>query len=357
VSRPEAVPPVGLVTWFHADEPAHAGWYPQIRGSSASSSTYEVYLRCIDVCVASFRRWNAEGPCMVVLNAHGDEVVSGERRDLWRRLGVEVRVVENRHWPDTELFGAWQNQFFLFDVLRAALEIGTDPQQPVVVVDSDVVVRASLRGLGEEIVREGRVSMRIPYPEDEVANGVSRTDLADFLRRRRGADVGFVPAYQGGEFIGGTRAELEALADACEDVYAWSLERRARGERHPNEEAHMISVAVPVPEDAVTGNAWIERVWTKPWNLREFPRSVGDVAMWHLPAEKRTGIARLRPAVLAPGSWFWHAPADYWRDRVGRILGVPRYGPAKLLQDVVALRNDIGAALLDRVYRLERLRR
>ena len=166
-----------------------------------------------------------------------------------------------------------------------------------------------------------------------------------------------MPAYQGGEFIGGTRAALTALADACEDVYAWSLERRAGGRLHPNEEAHMISVADPTEESAMTGNRWIERVWTKPWNLREFPSDVDDVAMWHLPAEKRTGIPRLRAAALQPASWFWRAPAGAWRARVGRAVGVPRYGPAKLLQDVVALRGDVAAAGADRLRKLQRFRR
>ncbi|MDP9027475.1 MAG: hypothetical protein M3N46_07940 [Actinomycetota bacterium] len=357
MTRPETAAPIGLVTWFHADDLAHAGWYPQIRGSSSSSATYEVYLRCVDVCVASFRRWNPHNPCLVVLNPLAETIVSVERRDRWRRLGVEVRVVENRHLPARELFTAWQNQFFLFDVLRAALQVGDDPAQPIIVVDSDVVVRGSLSRLGEEIARLGRVSMRVPYGEDEVANGASRRDLAGYVRALRGTPPDFVPVYQGGEFVGGTRSALAGVVDACEAVYAWTLEQRERGEAHPNEEAHILSVADPMPESAVTGNAWIERIWTKPWNLRRIPDAVGSMPMWHLPAEKRTGIPRLHAAALESRSWFWGAPAEVWNERAGRILGVPRYGAAKLLQDLVALRGDVAPALVGRIRRLERLRR
>ncbi len=343
------VTPITLVTWFHADEAERAGSYSQMRIPAASAAGYEVYLRCIDVCAASFQRWNPDGECIVVMNPGGDAAVGLPRRALWERMGVRIVVVPNTHRPDVDLFAAWQNQFFLFDVLRAAVDATEGDETPIAVIDSDVLVRGPLDGLARAIAAAGRVRMRIEYTEDELANGTSRRDLAAFVADRTGVRPPFVPEYQGGEFVAGTREALSRLVEACDEVYAWTLTRQVAGGAHPKEEAHMISVADPAPRAVTSGNAFIERIWTKPWNYRNVPANVDAIPLWHLPAEKRSGLDRLHPAVLARGSWFWRAPARVWRARTSAIVGVPDYTLSKALQDAWALRADILPALRARL--------
>jgi hypothetical protein len=340
-------PPLTFVTWFHADDPGHAGSYAQTLGDAGSTAHYETYLRCVDLCVASFRRWNA-GPCLVVLNERARAAIDPARLAFWAGEDVEVVVAENRHLPAEDLYSRWQNQFFLFDVIRAAIE-RTGSAAPIAVVDSDCVVRGDLAPLAAAIVAEGRVAMTVGYEEDADIHGLTRRDLGRLLADR-GVEFDGVPEYLGGEFVAGTASALGELLASVEEVYAWTLERRAAGEPHPNEEAHMISVAMPYASSQVTGNRFVERVWTQRWEYRAFSERVEDVPIWHLPAEKRTGIARLQRAARKSG-WFRGAPREEWLRRVGDAVGVPRYGVLKAALDARALAGRVVPAVQRRVRR------
>lgn len=336
VTRVTGTPPLTLVTWFHADDPSHAGTYAQTLGDAASGAHYETYLRCVDLCIASFRRWNERGTCLIVLNERAQRAIDPQRLEFWNRMRAEVLVAENRHLPDSDLYSRWQNQFFLFDVLRVAIEHAPDPATPIAVVDSDCVVRGDLGPLADAIVQEGRVAMTVGYGEDADIHGLTRRQLGELLAARGVVSDG-VPEYLGGEFVAGTAAALTELLDRVQDVYEWTLQRRTAGLSHPNEEAHMISIATPYRSEQVTGNRFVERVWTQHWVYRDFSDDVIRKPVWHLPAEKRTGISRLQRDARRQGSWFHTADRATWLRRVGTEVGVPRYGLVKAARDGRAL--------------------
>lgn len=341
---------IKLVTWFHADAKGKAGNYPQASGDSTSQSHFELYLRCVDVCVASFRRWNPTAPAMVVLNSLAAGVISANRRALWDGWGVDVRTTENYHAAQTDLWAQWQNQFFLLDVMQEARQ-GSAPSDPLLVLDSDCLVRCDLSVLAAETRAQGRVAMEIPYPENQQVNGLSRRELHGVVTDWRGADQSFVPAYLGGEFLCLTAEAMGNLLADAEGFYQWSLERQRQGLPHPHEEAQLLSGAAPIASGQSTGDQYISRLWTQPWALRSLPASVQTLPLWHLPGEKKTGIRRLHGPATDVKSWFWTSPADRWQQRTGRAVGIPGYRPSKAASDAALLAPLAGRALRRRLSR------
>jgi hypothetical protein len=325
-----------LATWFHGDTAELRGEYAQMRGDSTSPRHWEVYLDCIDLFLASARRWNEAVRLVVVLNPAAANALADERRGRWAASGAEVLVAENTHRAPDGFHGLWQNQFFVLDCLRA-LAAQAQPEESVVLVDSDLLVTRSLDDLDAAVRKHGRAFYSVPFPADVEINGHTRRGLARLAGELDGTDVGELP-YLGGEFLAFRADLLDADLDRLDRAFAWAVERGERGETHPNEEAQLISMTLgPLLGDDEFPPQVVRRVWTQPWNLRNAGPADLDVALWHLPAEKRTGLTRVHRAFSRPGSWFWTEPREAWLARVGRMVGVPSYGPGKALADAWAL--------------------
>jgi hypothetical protein len=325
-----------LATWFHGDTAELRGEYAQMRGDSTSPQHWEVYLDCIDLFLASARRWDDEVRLVVVLNPAADGALAAERRVRWTASGATVLVAENTHRAPEGFHGLWQNQFFVFDCLRA-LAAEAQPDESVVLVDSDMLVTRSLADLDAAVRKHGRAFYSVPFPDGVEINGHSRRGLARFAAELGAGEVAHLP-YLGGEFLAFRADVLAGDLARLDAAFAWAIEKGEHGEPHPNEEAQLISVTLgpEVTPDEFPA-AVVRRVWTQPWNLRNAGPADLDVALWHLPAEKRTGLARVHRAYRTPGSWFWTAPREIWVRRAGRLVGVPSYTAGKALADAWAL--------------------
>ena len=326
-----------LATWFHGDTAELRGEYAQMRGDSTSPGHWRVYLDCIDLFLASARRWNPDLRLAVVLNPAAAESLGDRRTALWAASGAEVLVVENTHRAPTGFHGQWQNQFFVLDCLRALAERAA-AEETVVLADSDCLVTRSLADLDDAVRRQGRAFYAVPFPEDVEINGLSRRQLAAVAAELHGRTVPGALPYLGGEFLAFRADLLPADLDRFDTAFTWALDRAGSGLSHPNEEAQLISavLAPDLPAASLTTSA-VRRMWTQPWTLRNAGPADRDVAIWHLPAEKRTGLAQVHRAHDDPGSWFWLSDAETWVRTAGRLVGVPAYGPVKAVRDARAL--------------------
>jgi hypothetical protein len=326
-----------LATWFHGDTAELRGEYAQMIGDSTSPRHWNIYQDCVDLVLASARRWNPGLRLAVVLNPAAAEALTGERRRRWTEAGATVLVAENTHRVPAGFHGLWQNQFFVLDCLRALSDQVTSDES-VVLLDSDCLVTRSLDDLDEVILTHGRAFYPVPFPEDAVVNGLSRIDLTALAGAwHQGAAAAEVD-YLGGEFFGFRGDLLKADLDQLDEAFAWALRRADRGLLHPNEEAQLMSMALA---PALTGDQLVtravRRIWTQPWQLRNACAADRDLALWHLPAEKRTGLRRVHRAYMRPGSWFWTWPQDRWLEKAGRLVGVPAYRSSKAFSDAWAL--------------------
>lgn len=344
---------IALVTWFHADSKETAGHYPQVAGDSSASKHQEVYLRCVDLLAASARRWNPDLSLWVILNPLASMRVSVRRKALWTRLGLQVAIAENTHLPPDDFSNAWRNQFFVLDCLRTLMDELSFPTETAILLDSDCLITTGLAEVEAAVRTQGRAAMPIDYPLEHTVNGLTRLQLSllrnEFFGGVSGHDDRPVE-YLGGEFFGFTRATLRETLPIAEDVYSWSLERMQGGQQYPREEAQLLSI-VEAGHPRADASSFVKRLWTQPWTARTVQPADASLPIWHLPAEKRTGLRALHDAAISEDSWWWQDDSDKWRSRVGRYVGVPRYTLRKGILDARYLAPSIAGKLKVRVGR------
>ena len=324
-------------TWFHGDTADLRGEYAQMLGDSTSPKHWNTYQDCVDLLLASAHRWDPAVRLAVVLNPPAAQALTDDRRARWDAAGAVVLVTENSHRVPEGFHAQWQNQFFVLDCLRE-LAAHADPGETVVLLDSDCVVTRSLGTLDAVVREHGRGVYPVAFPVEAEVNGLSRADLADLARELHGTGDARDLPYLGGEFFAFREDVLRTDLERLDEAFAWMLRRAEQGLPRPNEEAQLVSVTVG-PD--LTGPELLEetirRIWTQPWQLRNVVPADRELAVWHLPAEKRTGLRRVHRAYLDPAGWFWTAPHQEWLDRVGYLVGVPSYRAGKALSDARAL--------------------
>lgn len=338
-----------LATWFHGDTDEVRGEYAQMRGDSTSPAHWDVYLDCIDLFLASARRWNPDSRLAVVLNSAAAEALAAERRSRWADSGAQVLLAENTHLVPPGFHGMWQNQFFVLDCLRI-LAGEADDGESVLLLDSDCLVTRSLADVDAVVQQHGRAFYPVPFGADIEINGLSRRDLATLAGALREEPAPADVPYLGGEFLAFRADVLPENLDRLDASFAWALRRAEAGQPHPNEEAQLISVTLgPEVRDEEFVDGAVRRVWTQPWNLRNAAPADRALGIWHLPAEKRTGLPRVHRGYRDPGSWFWCAPRPDWLDVVGRLVGVPSYRPGKAFADARVLAPRLVPGLRRRI--------
>lgn len=338
---------VHLVSWFHADAERFKSTYSQVLGDSTSGSHYAVYERCLRVFFASARRWNPSAELHLVTNVPAEAIFASGTLRLLDRLGVRRLVEANGHETPPGYYGKWQNQFYVLDVARVVLASAPAVRDDdvVLVLDSDCLITGEIDA--SVVGPSGLASLVIPTPPDVEENGVSPRQMAGLAAEFPGSVWQRTPDgtadYLGGEVLAARADVLRRILERGEAIFPWALERRAAGLLSLNEEAHLLSLAVhTLGLERADASRFVDRLWTQPWKFRTVRPGSERLLVWHLPAEKKTGLVRLDRAAHDRAGWFWQAPHARWRSRAGGLIGVPRYGPVKLVRDL----SDLAGARL-----------
>ncbi|MGY1631552.1 hypothetical protein ACI784_07585 [Geodermatophilus sp. SYSU D01186] len=332
-----------IATWFHGDEAPNAGTYPQTMGDSTDIAHWRTYLRCIDLLVASAYRWAPQVRLLVVLNPAGARALSRSRMDMWRGVGVQVVETDNQHQTPPSFPTSWKNQFFVLDCLEVVERHLEAEDEVGLLLDSDCLITGPLDAVDDAVRQHGRAALEIDYPYSVRVNGLSRHELQQIATAYWGRQTRDL-AYLGGELVGATAARLREDRREYEALWAWNLDRERHGAPYLREEAQLISVAHATTDVYRLPSDHAARIWTQPWAYRN-ARNRHLALVSHLPAEKRTGLPRLRSAALDLDGWFWTCGEDAWRARAGSLVGVPRYRPGKLLRDLYTLSPRAPSAL------------
>jgi len=207
----------------------------------------------------------------------------------------------------------------------------------LVLLDSDCVWRRPVTPLENAIDRHGALTYPLDcdeHAEGEAINGLSRAGLARFARAH-GGRVGEGIAYCGGEILALRHDLAGRLVAQFDRLWPAVL---AGGPDAPREEAHVLSVLYALEQiELGTAAPFIRRLWT---TFRRSNLDPGDcrLAIWHLPAEKRTGFAELfRNIARMPTSDPRGDPEAIGLSRraIHKAMGWPHRSPAKLARDLL----------------------
>ena len=317
-----------IATWFYRESADEASFYPQMGQRGDSALVHSVYMQIQVPFFRTFRHYNPKARLLFFTNLRRD-ALPRFLLGLFDELGVETVTLPYERRPPKGWYGAWQNQFYLYDIL-GWMGGRMKADDALLVCDADCLCRTPLDGLFDEIRKQGSALYEFITDRSATINGITLPEMEAFYSACYGTPPRSPLAYYGGEFIG-----LRGDSVCCiNEVYAglWACNLARAGSREPklNEEAHVMSVlAERLDLRNAVANRYVKRMWTSPQFNNVRPEDE-RLAVWHLPYEKKRGLYRLfrlleKQKGLGDEERFWH--------RAKELTGVPAVSLRKRLRD------------------------
>ena|GEM_PF-1106397 len=285
---PRAVPLV--VQYLYLHDQGEQFYYPTARSNSSVAHLARRYLECALVQVASLRLREAECDLALATNINDRRMLDRKGAQLMDRIeSFDVRILPTAysHRPG-DGSSIYASSRYVFDAILSATE-GQPTDRPLWLTDLDCVWVDPQKVFTAAPAQSEIGCVVIPYPPEWDAAGVGesgRTRKQIGELSRGAADL---PAWVGGELLGGTCGALKNMVSSAETVDA----RLAEDGRFLPTEEQVLSLAGALGEvrfHDLSSVAW--RVMTGSRHHAppaEDPLSLG---LWHLPAEKGLSLRR-----------------------------------------------------------------
>lgn len=317
-----------IATWFYRESADEASFYPQMGQRGDSALVHSVYMQIQVPFFRTFRHYNPAARLLFFTNLRRD-ALPRFLLDLFDELGVETVTLPYERRPPKGWYGAWQNQFYLYDIL-GWMGGRMKADDALLVCDADCLCRTPLDGLFDEIRKQGSALYEFITDRSATINGITLPEMETFYSACYGTPPRSPLAYYGGEFIGLRGDSVCRINEAYAGLWAFNLARADRREPKLNEEAHVLSVlAERLDLRNAVANRYVKRMWTSPQFNNVCPEDE-HLAVWHLPYEKKRGLYRLfrlleKQKGLGDEERFWH--------RAKELTGVPAVSLRKRLRD------------------------
>lgn len=317
-----------IITWFYRESADEASFYPQMGQRGDSALVHSVYMQIQVPFFRTFRHYNPAARLLFFTNLRRD-ALPRFLLGLFDELGVETVTLPYERRPPKGWYGAWQNQFYLYDIL-GWMGGRMKADDALLVCDADCLCRTPLDGLFDEIRKQGSALYEFITDRSATINGITLPEMEAFYTDCYGTPPRSPLAYYGGEFIGLRGDSVCRINEAYAGLWAFNLARADRREPKLNEEAHVLSVlAERLDLRNAVANRYVKRMWTSPQFNNVCPEDE-RLAVWHLPYEKKRGLYRLfrlleKQKGLGDEERFWH--------RAKELTGVPAVSLRKRLRD------------------------
>lgn len=313
-----------ISTWIYLDSPEERSEYPQVGQQSHLFEFQKTYWKCIAVFYACSVHFNPGKRHILFTNKPESElpVVDGlDLRALLEGLNVEVVTFPMTWQTPPGYYPKWRNQFFVFDIFRYFEDHFADPNTAFVLLDSDCIIRHSLDDLFAQIRQNGLMTLPIPFEEDHDINGITRKDMRAIYSELDGKDPGFNPVYYGGEFFAATLDNVKRVNLMFPPVWEAMMQRFKEGKKKFHYEGPTLSYLYYRIGKFGTAEKFIKRVWTSVKFSNVEARDF-DLHIWHVPAEKKEGIALLLNKIVT-GTFFQKDDQALVKE-MGGYLGIPK---------------------------------
>ena len=321
-----------IVTWFYKESKDEAGYYPQIGGKGSSALVHSIYMQILVPFYETFRHYNPKAELMFFTNLQEDDLPDFLLSTLGR-LGVETVSLHYTCRPPKGWHTAWQNQFYLYDMLywmgNQMHDIDT-----LLICDADCLCRHPLNQLFEKIRECGSALYELFSDPNKDINGINLRQIGELYNECYGTPPKSPMAYYGGEFVGLRGDVVKEINTSFPELWAMNLERAGRGQPKLNEEAHVLSVlAEKLGFRNDVANEFVKRLWNTPKYNNVAP---GDenLSVWHLPYEKKRGLHRLYKLMTR---WLncMDDEQSFW-EYVGHETGIPSVSVSKRFRDRIS---------------------
>jgi hypothetical protein len=325
---------VVISTWYVSDGEEEATYFPQIGLKSNAPDAKAVYWRCVLCFFASSIAVNPQASHVFFTNSELPVIDGLDVAFAFKQWNVRTVNLAIQHRLPVGQVGEFGNQFYIFDILCHIARFEQDGCY--IVLDSDCVWIQPVSAISEAAKRYGVLTYLLDesiYSPTQPINGLTRQGMARFLKSISNGAQDTVP-YCGGEIFAATHTEISRLAKQIGPIWRKVVATNADS---PKEEAHLLSILYAINGYEIgTANAFIKRMWTT-FKHNNLDPSDADLAIWHLPSEKKTGFRELFLKLVA-GKENLRNPAilGFSKKFYGRAMGVPRRSLAKFVRDLTA---------------------
>lgn len=316
-----------ICTWLCADEKGEESIFPQTGQKSSTQSHQNIYWRCLTVFYITSRRFNKQEKHLLFTNVKNLPIVDGRNiSDILRDLDVEVIFTDFKYKTPKGYWGAFQNQFYEFSILEHITLNNNNPDDQYMILDSDCIFMRPAKQLFDEAAANGGfLSFEDECTTELVINGLSRKNMKTVYEELLGRQINEIPGYHLGEFYLSSVKNTKAIFSDFKELWKIMLERHSAGLPKFNEEAHTLSYLYYKNDLKATANKTLmKRIWTNPLFYRNVATSDTQLAIWHLPAEKTFGIARLYEYFMnASRNYGFDISDEDYAEYVQKALGIP----------------------------------
>jgi hypothetical protein len=256
-------------------------YLPDFRGSQnmiAASSEKHVarYLRLAAVSLISAKERNPECSVALVINID----VPREFSTLFSKWDIEVIQCPFENFI-FQASARWSLAFYKLQALDYVVQ--TREFDNILLLDTDTYVAASLDSFWPECldhVMLFNIQHSLDIPQARQMN-VEYEQLF--------SESTSLTNY-GGEFVGGSRVNLQTFMEVCSAIYQRMLAEHVVSDH--GDEFILSSAAAKVPDLIKDAGAYVYRYWTQRFYLVSTNYQNNPVCVWHLPDEKALALSR-----------------------------------------------------------------
>ena len=317
-----------ITTWFYKESKEEASFYPQLGQKGSSSLVHSIYMQIQVPFFVTFKHYNPDAQFIFFTNLNQKELPDYLIR-LFHKLNVEVVTLPYTCKPPKDWYPAWQNQFYLYDILKY-MDDRMQENDTLLISDADCLCRTPLNTLFNAVRKDGSALYEFITDRVYSINGITLPQMEEIYQSCYGKEATSSITYYGGEFVALRKDIISKINIAYPQLWAFNLEY---GKQHPfklNEEAHILSLlAEHLNIRNKTANRYVKRMWTTP-HFNNVQPGDENYPVWHLPYEKKRGLYYLYRLIGEKSEIT--DEADFW-EKAGKYTGIPHIRLKKKVKD------------------------
>lgn len=277
-----------ITTWFYKENKDEASFYPQGGGKGDSPLLHSIYMQIQVPFFTTFRHFNPDAVLIFFTNVSASELPS-YLHDAFKALDVKVVTLPYTCRPPKGWHDAWQNQFYIYDILKY-METVMHDDDCLLICDADCICRSSLKSFFDGVRLKGSALYELHCKQDLLINGTTLAKMAQMYTDMYGKSPEKPLYYYGGEFIALRRDKVCGINEAFPALWEYNLKQIGDDKPKLCEEAHVLSMlAEYLGIRNADANKVVKRMWTNP-GFRTVSEGDENLAVWHLPYEKKRGL-------------------------------------------------------------------
>lgn len=315
-----------ICTWFCADEKGEESIFPQTGKKSSSPGHQNIYWKCIVVFFVTSKRFNKTEKHLLFTNVSAIPVIQGvDIKKVLDELDVTVVHTSFKYKTPKGYYGRFQNQFYEFSILEHIANNERNLSDQYLILDSDCIFIKPAEPLFKEAEPDGFISFEDKVLPDYNINGLSRRDMKAIFEDLLQRPIDVMPSYHLGEFLLCNLRNIKKLYADFQELWPQLLERHEQNLPKFNEEAHTLSfLYFKNGLHASQSESYMRRIWTNPLFYREVRPTDTQLVIWHLPAEKTYGLAKMYDFFITQSTNYgFDIPDSRFQHYVQKELGIP----------------------------------